>query len=157
MSSRTPLTHAAAKGHDSIVRILLGQANTDLRRHDDYGKNALAYARRYGHDPTAQILLRAGCEDKSPHTLAASSVRPSKIQRTDCDVDDGYSKTKVAAEISSGPTTLDATVDMHSGVFHEMNNQALFRKFEDARTDLLQGFLETSSSSLDPRNKEGRS
>lgn len=54
---RTPLSHAAENGHESVVRLLLKHVDEDTR--DFSWKTALAYAAENGHEEVARLLLEA--------------------------------------------------------------------------------------------------
>ena len=57
----TPLHHAAAKGHRSIVSLLI-QYGAELNVKDKDGRTPLHLASRYGHHTTVQFLLDEGID-----------------------------------------------------------------------------------------------
>ncbi|KAH8757821.1 ankyrin repeat-containing domain protein, partial [Hyaloscypha sp. PMI_1271] len=60
-SGRTPLSHAAQRGHEAIVKLLLEkQANVDLK--DENGRMPLSYATESGHEAVARLLCEQGAE-----------------------------------------------------------------------------------------------
>ncbi len=76
----TPLHRATYENRVSVVRILLGHNDVDLRRQDDHGATALHHAAAGGHREIAQILVDAGADPqqvdlsgRSPATYAEQS------------------------------------------------------------------------------------
>lgn len=155
IDGRGALIHAAARGHDSVIRVLLAHPDVDLHEEDEYGRTALFYARRYGHESTVRLLLSTGCEQGRPHET--SSARASKKQRTDDDSDDSTSAAESAASATRGIATLDRTLDAPDTLTHELNTQALFRAFEDGDGDRIQEVLRASPDLINAKNDDGQS
>ncbi|KAI7759639.1 hypothetical protein LZL87_014225 [Fusarium oxysporum] len=60
---RTPLSYAAEKGHEAIVKLFLdtGQVNVDAK--DQSGRTSLSWACERGHEAMAKLLLKTGQVD----------------------------------------------------------------------------------------------
>ncbi|KXG51333.1 uncharacterized protein PGRI_093450 [Penicillium griseofulvum] len=56
----TALTWAAARGHDSIVGLLLDTGKVNLESKDSRGRTPLSLAAEYGHDAVVRLLLKTG-------------------------------------------------------------------------------------------------
>jgi ankyrin repeat protein len=56
----TALTWAAARGHDSIVSLLLDTGKVNLESKDSLGRTPLSLAAEYGHDAVVRLLLNTG-------------------------------------------------------------------------------------------------
>ena len=74
-SGRTPLSHAAGFGNESVVNILLerGDSNPDLS--DEDGRTPLSYAGESGHEGVVKILLER--KDVNPDSSDKSRRAPS--------------------------------------------------------------------------------
>ncbi|KAK8917981.1 hypothetical protein H634G_11164 [Metarhizium anisopliae BRIP 53293] len=77
MYARTALMFAAAKGYESIVRILLAREDHHLESEDDTGKNALAYAIKGGHETIAEMLRQAGLSEERDKAQSETSSAPA--------------------------------------------------------------------------------
>lgn len=77
MYARTALMFAAAKGYESIVRILLAREDHHLESEDDTGKNALAYAIKGGHETIAEMLRQAGLSEERDEAQSETSSAPA--------------------------------------------------------------------------------
>ncbi|EFY94412.1 ankyrin repeat protein [Metarhizium robertsii] len=77
MYARTALMFAAAKGYESIVRILLAREDHHLESEDDAGKNALAYAIKGGHETIAEMLRQAGLSEERDEAQSETSSAPA--------------------------------------------------------------------------------
>lgn len=53
----TPMGYAAARGRESIVRLLLESGRTKVNLKDAHGNSPLALAAREGHEPVVRLLL----------------------------------------------------------------------------------------------------
>ena len=111
---RTPLSHAAKKGHEVIVRILLNQPDVEADCQDAKGRTALSHASINGHKSIFQILLdqpgvNAECEDaegRTPLSYAAEWGHESVVRilldqpsiDTDCEDDRARTPLSYAAE-----------------------------------------------------------
>lgn len=154
MYCRTPLIHAAARGHDSVVRILLAQSDTDPEDCDDDGDDALAHARRNGHGSTVQILMEAGLKDRDQETSSAGSLRPEGV--------DG-SRIESFDSLQPLPNSFNTLVSMTSlpdraadeSIFMQQR-EALFEAVEYGRIEIVQNLLEVSPSLANAKNSNGK-
>jgi ankyrin repeat protein len=65
-SGTTPLSYAAAQGHEKIVKLLLEREGIEINSEDSLGQTALSSAAQNGHERTVEILLeREGIEINS--------------------------------------------------------------------------------------------
>ena len=61
-SDRTPLSYAAEKGHEAVVKLLL-EKGTELETKDKkYGQTPLSWAAGNGHEAVVKLLLEKGAE-----------------------------------------------------------------------------------------------
>ncbi|KAI9781186.1 MAG: hypothetical protein M1839_006294 [Geoglossum umbratile] len=54
---RTPLSWAAEKGHEAVVKLLLATEKVDLDSKDSYGQTPLSWAAEKGHETVVKLLL----------------------------------------------------------------------------------------------------
>ena len=59
-----PLSWAAQKGHEEVVKLLLGREEVDPSKPEAYGKTPLSLAADAGHEGVVKILL--GREEVNP-------------------------------------------------------------------------------------------
>jgi len=64
MWDNTPLSYAAAGGHEEVVKILLGREEVNPGKPNNILKTPLSHAARGGHGGVVKILLRR--EDVNP-------------------------------------------------------------------------------------------
>ncbi|PVH69381.1 hypothetical protein DL98DRAFT_439187 [Cadophora sp. DSE1049] len=57
---RTPLSWAAAKGYEAVVKLLLERNDVDVDSRDNIGQTPLSLAAEYGHQIIAKLLLDTG-------------------------------------------------------------------------------------------------
>ena len=55
--NRTPLSWAAGKGHEDVVRLLLGRDGVDINSRDDRGMTPLSWAAQTGHEAVVSLLI----------------------------------------------------------------------------------------------------
>jgi len=67
---RTPLSQAAASGHDGVVELLLGRKDVSPGRPDNRGNTPLALATRWGHTRVVELLMVRGTA--APRTILNS-------------------------------------------------------------------------------------
>jgi hypothetical protein len=60
---RTPLSYAATRGHEAVVRLLLDTGKVDAESKDASGRTPLLYAAAYGHETVVRLLLDTGKVD----------------------------------------------------------------------------------------------
>lgn len=83
---RTPISIAAERGHDTVVRLLLGQDEIKPDLKDRQGRTPLSYAAEQGHATVVKSLLERddvdpNSRDKNDLTplLYAAGVRPGLL------------------------------------------------------------------------------
>ena len=54
---RTPLSRAAASGHEAVVKLLLETEKVDVNSKDSYGRTPLSWAAGNGHEAVVKLLL----------------------------------------------------------------------------------------------------
>ncbi|KAL7941772.1 hypothetical protein V8C42DRAFT_360491 [Trichoderma barbatum] len=62
---RTPLSYAAEKGYESVVRLLLEKGACLESREERYGQTPLSWAARDGHESVVRLLLEKGADLES--------------------------------------------------------------------------------------------
>ena len=61
---RTPLSYAAQKGHETVVKLLLQTGKVDVDSKDEDGRTPLSYAVEGGHEAVVRLLLDSGADVK---------------------------------------------------------------------------------------------
>ena len=56
---RTPLSWAAGRGHEAVVKLLLETDKVDVDSKDSYGQTPLSWAAERGHEAVAKLLQRS--------------------------------------------------------------------------------------------------
>ncbi|OBT84941.1 hypothetical protein VE02_06622 [Pseudogymnoascus sp. 03VT05] len=110
---RTPLSWAAMKGHEGVVKLLLEQgAKVDAK--DKYGQTPLSWAAEDGHEAVVKLLLEQGAKvdakdssSRTPLSGAASSGREGVVkllleQGAKMDAKDKYSQTPLSLAARNG-------------------------------------------------------
>ena len=60
---QTPLSWAAEKGHEAVVKLLLATGQVDIHSTDLSGTTALQIARSFGRTAIVEILEKSGGEE----------------------------------------------------------------------------------------------
>ena len=74
--SQTPLSWAAASGHEAVVKLLLSTGKVDVNAEDRYDRTPLSWAAERGHEAVVKLLLSTG--------------------KVDVDAEDGYGQTPLS-------------------------------------------------------------
>ena len=97
-NGRTPLSWAAEKGHEAVVRLLIKRGDVDINTQDKSGKTPLSWAAAKGHEVVVRLLIERGDVDintqdeykQTPLTLAAEqgheAVVRLLVERDDVDI-----------------------------------------------------------------------
>jgi ankyrin repeat protein len=96
---QSPLTLAAKKGHEAIVRLLLEKTSIALASNDSNGWIALSWALREGHESIGRLFLESGLDidvnskEDDSHSLLVLACQKgyqsdvsSLIEKTDIDI-----------------------------------------------------------------------
>jgi ankyrin repeat protein len=59
--NRTPLSYAAEKGHEAVVKLLL-EKGAELETKSNYGRTPLSYAAEKRHKAVVKLLLEKGAK-----------------------------------------------------------------------------------------------
>ncbi|KAK4993505.1 hypothetical protein LTR50_000435 [Elasticomyces elasticus] len=107
---RTPLSYAAERGYEAIVRVLLETGEVDANSKDKEGLTPLSYAAIKGDEAVVRILLETGEVDadskdnygRTPLSYAAEEGHEAvvrlllEIGEVDADLKDNYGKTPLS-------------------------------------------------------------
>ena len=82
--NRTPLSWAAEKGHEDVVRLLLGREGVDINAKDDGGMTPLSWAAHIGHAAVVRLLIEReiidiNTEGSTPLIVAAKRRHESVL------------------------------------------------------------------------------
>jgi ankyrin repeat protein len=113
---RTPLSYAAAGGHDGVVQLLLTTRGVDADSKNDHGRTPLSWAAANGHDGVVQLLLATQGVDadskdnygQTPLSWAARNGHKGVIQLLlaaegiDADSKDDYGRTPLSWAAENG-------------------------------------------------------
>ncbi|KAF8421782.1 ankyrin repeat-containing domain protein [Tirmania nivea] len=97
-TGRSPLSWAAGRGHQAVVKLLLERNDVDVDASDEDGQSPLSWAAKNGHEAVVQLLLERNDVDvnakgkggRSPLSWAAENGHEAVVQllleRNDVDV-----------------------------------------------------------------------
>ncbi|KID82383.1 Ankyrin repeat-containing domain protein [Metarhizium guizhouense ARSEF 977] len=130
MYGRTALMFAAAKGYESIVRILLAREDHHLESEDETGKNALAYAIKGGHETIAEMLRQAGLSEERDEAQSETSSAPA------CD-DDAGMDTQTPADSSNALVKSSMTQGTKNEEAAHQHDEPVPRAIDSGKQDAL--------------------
>ena len=119
---RTPLSWAAERGHEAVVKLLLETDKVDVDSKDNYdGRTPLSWAAERGHEAVVKLLLETGKVDvdskdsqygRTPLSLAAMRGHEAVVKllletgKVDVDSKDNYGQTPLSLAAMRGHETV---------------------------------------------------
>jgi ankyrin repeat protein len=171
---RTPLSWAAANGHEANVQLLLNTSKVEADSKDNSGRTPLSWAALNGHEAVVQLLLntskvKADSKDNSGRTaLSCAAVNGHEavvqlllnISKVEADSKDNYGRTplswaalngrKAVVQLLLNTSKVEADSKDNSG------RTALSRAAANGHEAIVQLLLNISKVEADSKDNSGR-